>query len=360
MDRRDFLSNALAAGTGSAAVSAIGCAPTFQQLPREVITDDEAEEILARLSHSLPAARDARLVSGIVRAERPAAHDAMRDYLDVADELASKALTGLVIGGAFGQIPAGKVANERVKQRLVELSPDLDEHLVAATALLAQMPARQKADLDDAFRGHAEIPMRVGELLDRHAGGGDFAPSTRFKLRRVVADLTARLRTQRFSVVCDEYLDKMHRLAAFHADEVAFAREVASHATVAALYAHTMQVAAPALQAADREAPPARAPLPPLVVTPGRRNGYEAPESVPPTFAASQARRSTTASHPGSGTMLASAVIAGIGVGALGISGIIQAAGSRGAIVVGLTIGAIMLAIALIVLIIGAIQYAAA
>ncbi len=357
MDRRDFLSGALAAGAGSAAVSSIGCAPTLQQLPREVMTDAEADEILSRLSHSLPAARDARLVSGIVRAERPAAHDAMRDYLDVADELASKALMGLVVGGAFGQIPAGKAPNDRVKRRLEELSPALDDHLIACTALLAQMPARQKADLDDVFRARPDVPMRVGELLDLNAGGADVAPGTRGKLRRIVADLTARARAQRFSVICDEYLDKMHRVAAYHADEVAFAREVASHATVAALYARTMQVTT---QAVDREAPPVRPPPPPLVITPARRTSYSPSSGVASTFSSSQARPPAGVAHPGTGTMLASGVIAGIGVLTFGISGIIQSAGVGGVMLVGATVGAILLAVSLIVLIIGAIQYAAA
>lgn len=352
MDRRDFLSGALAAGAGSAAISSVGCAPALRQVPRETISDTEADEILARLSRALPATRDARLVSGIVRAERPAALAAMRDYLDVADDLASKALAGLVIGGTFGQIPSGKVANDRVKDRLLELAPELDEHVTMGTALLAQMPARQKADLDDIFRRQPEIPMRVGELLDRAAGDVSVAPGTRGKLRRLVAELSARARAQRFSIVCDEYLDKMSRIAAFHGDEVAFMREVSEHAAVASLYGRTLQVGATGLQAHDVETPPQRPP--PAPITYGRPVPTTYTPPPPPPIRQRE-------SPPGTGTLQASGYVALSGLGAFGLITLIGGiGGSVGAgVLIGATVGGILLILSLVLLIIGGLQRAA-
>ncbi len=350
MDRRDFLSGAFAAGAGSALFSPVGCASRFGQIPREVITETEADEILGRLANALPAARDARLISELVRHERPGVRNLSDDHFALSDELASKALTGLVIGGTFGQMPAGKAANDRVVDQLLELSPTLDDAVISGTALLAQMPVRQKAELDDVFRRQPDIPMRLGEFLDERAGDASVAPGVRRKFRHIVSELTARARTQRFSTVCEEYLDKMRRVAAYQGDQVAFAREITEHATVASLYARTSQVASTSPQVPDSEAPPQRAPPPPLTYSRPRPTTYSAPPSPTPQ----------SGSRPGRSVLIASGVCAGVGVASFSLlAAISAAAGTSSYMLVGGTVGAILLVVSLILLLIGGIMYAA-
>lgn len=349
MDRRDFLSGALAAGAGSTLFSPAGCATRFSQIPREVITDAEADEILGRLSNALPAARDARLISELVRHERPEVRNLSDDHFALSDELASKALTGLVIGGTFGQMPAGKAANERVVDQLLALSPTLDDAVISGTALLAQMPVRQKAELDDIFRRQPDIPMRLGEFLDERAGDASVAPGVRRKFRHIVSELTARARTQRFSTVCEEYLDKMRRVAAYHGDQVAFAREITEHASVASLYARTSQLGSTGAQASDSEAPPQRPP-PPLTYSRPRPTTYSAPPALAPR----------PGSRAGRGVLIASGVCAGVGVASFALLAAIGAAASTSSFVlIGGTVGAILLVVSLILLLIGGIMYAA-
>ena len=322
MERREFIANGLMASAGAVAIPAIGCAPSLrQQGAPSIISEAEADAILARLDAALPAARAARPVRDALRNAHPGALERLGERVDHADAIASSALTGLVIGDAGGAIPTDKAPDDRVRARFEELMPALDEQVIGCTALLSRMPARERLLLDDALRRKPEAPMEIGEVLDAHAAAAGVSAAGRGKLRRIVSQMSARARVQPFSVQLDDYVDKVRRVAAYNGQDVVLAREMAAHAAVGALYAQRT---------------PAR-------WTPSARSDPE-PQVVPPA----RERRGGVAMVTG-GVMLSVGGLAwwlGWGV-----------ASSGAGLVIG-TIGALLAVAGLITLIVGLILYA--
>lgn len=341
MDRRSFFSNTAALGAGAAAIPLIGCGPSLRSGPVGTFSEAEAAALVAGLRRSLDATTNLRVASRLVPDSGLAEEPGLRGRLDFADALADKAVHALLIADVGGRFRSNLADPERVAPYLAEFAPLLDDAVTEHTALLARAPVRQKRLVSERIRRDPGLPMRLGEELDAHARALGVSADGRGKMRRILAEVSARSRVQSFGVVVDDYVDKVQRVAARCGQDVAFARALATSASAEALWA--IAPSAPAATA------PAASTSPPW--------GSQATDPETPRVVDARVRG-------GSRTIRTGLWTGGIGLATFGLGAGIAAAGGgigSGIGVVGLlvaTLGAVTVLVSLIMLLAGAIQSA--
>lgn len=332
MERRDFLTGA----AGAITVPLIGCSAATQNTPARTLSEAETDAILAQLSRTLPATNDVRLVSDALPDLARSSDTALRARLDEADALARVGLQSLLIGDAGGMLPRDARPSERLARHFAAHAPVLDDALVGYTALFERAPVREKQRMNAVLRAHNDIPMRVGEALDARAGSLGVTGDSRGKMRRILSDVAARSRAQSLSVVTDECVEKVHRVAAQRGEDAAFAHAIAAQLAAAAFWAPV------AAQTTASRLPP-----------------WTPPQTVAPEPDAGIRER------PGASTQRVGGWMSGIGAATWGLGWAFAAAvgeissGAGSALLVVGTVGAVMTLVGLVVLIVGTIIRAA-
>lgn len=320
MDRRGFLSNAMTLGAGAAAVPMIGCAPALGGARVATLTDAEADDAVARLRRSLDAADAARVVSPLVPEAKLAEDAELRAHAERGDALARKAVRALILADA-GRVASNGAAPPEALARCFEAhAPELDDAVIAHTALLARAPVRERRLVGEALRRDPDAAMRIGEALDGHSRALGVSGDGRGKMRRILAEVSARSRAQSFSAVVDDYVGKVHRVAALRGQDAALARAIATQASGDALWS-------------------------------------TAPLAVATTPAAPAGRAAPQGPRPGEGVMRAGGITAGIGVAVLGIGllGAFTASDLNIGFAVVATVGAVVLLVGLVMVLVGVI-----
>lgn len=344
MERRDFLTGA----AGAISVPLIGCSAATQNTPARTLSDAETEAIVAHLSRTLGATNDVRLVSEALPDLARSGDTALRARLDEADALARVGLRSLLIGDAGGMVPRDARPSERLAQHFAQHAPVLDDSLVGYTALFERAPVREKQRMNALLREHHDVPMRVGEALDTHARTIGVTGDSRGKMRRILSDVAARSRAQSLSVVTDECVEKVHRVAAQRGESAALASAVAAQLAAAAFW---MPIDGAPAQAADNERPPPAAPQSAVpLFAPSASPSWRPPPSL--------ASAAGAVERPGVAAQRVGGWMAGIGATVWGIGwGVGFSMGVDIGIVflVGGTLGAVAVLVGLIVLIVGTI-----
>jgi hypothetical protein len=348
MKRRDVLKQAAAtaavASVGASAVGGEGCAT----VPRAPARHDDraATDYLAMLDHSLELAAQMRPVHEIAAQRGPGPRSPEHEqFVAGSDAMFQRLISALFITQSFRDLPPGTQTHPAVQTRIASHLDEIDGTVFELTSFLSAQTGDERAQLRDALRKNPNAAMDLAEMLDGHAATMGVTVERRRQLRQIMKHATFRLRTESPGALIDEYTAKVQRLRG-EDGKSALALALAQKLGEDQFWRyqqHLAQDAGPGA-ATPATAAPATTRLSPPGATP--------PSAMAPQPAPAPHR-------PGDGAIKAGAYMLGIGVVDFGLGALIVSNASGVllgiALVGGITIGALLAAIGLLTLIIGAL-----
>jgi hypothetical protein len=337
MERRDVL-KAGAMGVAAATIGT-GCAtvPRADGIAATAATGASAAsgaEFLAMLDRQLGHVDHARFVEGFVTA----AHGARRSrraerVIEDHDAAVRRMLRTLLITQGFRDLPVETQIEPDVQARMASHLDEIDATVFEVGDRLAGLDAADHARVRTALRDRPDLAMEIGEAIDAHAVASGIPRARRRQLRAMMMQTAFRLKHEAPGALIQEYTQKVTRLRE-DGDGSALALAVSERIGHQAFWAHQKRIAqAPGATPAPGAAA-STAPAPAAAAVPAPRPEHK-----------------HTVAKVGGAMM-------GIGVVVGGVSAAILSGGGPFGFVVGVTVGAILFAAGLIVLIIGAIMAA--
>jgi hypothetical protein len=295
----------------------------------------------------------------------------------------------LYVTGCFLEAPEQFQAHPGMQARMMAAQGVMDEAVFGTTDMLESLTPDQHQRIRQTLRDKPEIAEDLARLLDAPAKADDMPLKRRYLLRSGILDLATKMQAQSPALVIDPYVRKVRRIQARDPATLAAdsSRLAAARIGEEAFWAHQERLAKLAvawerkLALADAGAPATAAPHP--ASAPPPPEPYEPPPSatpsaMPPSATPPPAKQigdsqSPTGPKPppqpahqptsGQKTLTAGGHIMGYGLGSIGV-GILFAglfslthvvAFAWPALILGITVGPILLVIGLLVVIIGAI-----
>jgi hypothetical protein len=348
MKRRDVLKQAAAtaavASVGASAVAGEGCATVPRvPAPRD---DRAAADYLARLDRSLGLATEMRPVHEIAAQRRPGPRSPEDDqFVAGSDAMFQRLIGTLFITQSFRDLPPETQTHPAVQTRIASHLDEIDGTVFELTSFLSAQTGDQRARLRDALRKNPNAAMDLAELLDGHAATMGVTVERRRQLRQIMKHATFRMRTESPGALIDEYTAKVQRLRG-EDGKSALALALAQKLGEDQFWRYQHHLAQ---DAGGAGATPATAAPTARLSPPGATRAAVAPQPAP------------AAPHkPGDTAVKAGAYMMGIGVVDFGLGALIVSNTSSSALfwtamVGGITIGAVLAAIGLLTLIIGAL-----
>jgi hypothetical protein len=369
--RRDVLKLAAAAAAAGAETACTpsrpGASPSVTDVASQ-LDPAAADAILAKLDARLAWIDQASLPDDVLPLSKIPRGPGFDEELARKRALVTKSIRSLYLTGRFLDMPDEMKVHPGVQSRLKAMQPEMDDAVLGMTDLLEQMTPADHRRVQNHLQKDELFGERLAATLERTARDDGLSFQRTFGLRSSILDLTRRMSAQSPGLVIDPVVSKVRRIEAHPRSDAEESRRLAARVGEQAFWAHQERLAllhdawarrlgmqsavasagdvvpAPSASSAAT-APPPPAPAPP-------------PEPAPPP--------STSNSTPGTRTMGTGGIIMGFGGGsaALGLlfAGISAATSSSGfaiaALVLGVTIGPILLTIGLIVLIVGAVIHA--
>jgi len=356
MQRRDVLTGSAVVGAGVAGgVISSGCAsplagapPAMPPLPMPIDMDaycDELEAKLAGMSKS-------ELVDGFARlAKNQPLSPERRARIEANEALFRRSLSSLFLTQTFRDLPLEAQRHPRLQALMHARLPEVDQTVFDVTDMLETLDPEQRQALRHELARRPSLPLELSEAIDERAAAAGVSANRRRQLRSMLTQASFRLRHAAPDTLIDEYTAKVRRATAPGGAAQAMALQAAARATEDLFFSAQVASASAASPAAASAAAPAPTSARPASAAHRRRTGTGAGRPVPAP------EPSSASAHPGEGTMITGAWLLGIGVVTFGVSAAIVSAGGT-ALLVGATIGALLFAIGLIVLLVGAIIYA--
>jgi hypothetical protein len=348
MKRRDVLKQAAAtaavASVGVGAVGGAGCATVPRApAPRD---DRAAADYLAMLDRSLELTAQMRPVHEIAAQRGPGPRSPEHaQFIAGSDAMFQRLIGALFITQSFRDLPPETQTHPAVQTRIASHLDEIDGTVFELTSFLSAQTGDERAQLRDALRKNPNAAMDLAEMLDGHAATMGVTVERRRQLRQIMKHATFRLRTESPGALIDEYTAKVQRLRG-EDGKSALALALAQKLGEDQFWRyqqHLAQDAGPGA-ATPATAAPATTRLSPPGATP--------PSAMAPQPAPAPHR-------PGDGAIKAGAYMLGIGVVDFGLGALIVSNASGVllgiALVGGITIGALLAAIGLLTLIIGAL-----
>jgi hypothetical protein len=306
MDRRDLLKVGAAASLGIIEA----CAPQRPPLePGELPPD--MDEFLRGLDQRMEDMTHAEFVKGFAEAATDRKLlDSERAQLQSKEELFRKMLRTLYVTQTFRDLPETAQRHPGMQERMMRHLDEIDQTVTDVTGMLENLDDDQRTKLRNVLRDRPDLPMTIAEKVDEHAAKAGVSGKRRLQLRAMMLQTSFRMKHAAPGAVIDEYVHKVRRFTAQNGMQTDVAMRLAGRATSDAFW--QQQAAAP---------PAASSPA------------------------------------PGTGTVKTGAILMGVGVVTFGVS--VALVGTWTGFLVGATIGAVLFAVGLIVLIVGAIIYAA-
>lgn len=348
MNRRDVLKQAAAtvaiASVGASVVGSEGCATVpHAPAPRD---DRAAADYLAMLDHSLELTARMRPVHAIAVQRGPGPRSPEDEqFVAGSDARFQRLISALFITQSFRDLPPETQAHPAVQTRIASHLDEIDGTVFELTSFLSAQTGDERAQLRDALRKNPNAAMDLAELLDGHAATMGVTVERRRQLRQIMKHATFRMRTESPGALIDEYTAKVQRLRG-EDGKSALALALAQKLGEDQFWRYQQHLAQRAgFASTPATAAPTAAPLSPPGITPPSTAAAQPPPAAPP--------------RPGDTAIKAGAYMLGIGVVDFGLGALIVS-GSSGALlgvalVGGITIGALLAAIGLITLIIGAL-----
>jgi hypothetical protein len=345
MKRRELLKQAAAtaavAGVATTVIAGEGCA-TVPRAPTAPHDDRAAANYLTLLDHNLGLVGTMRPVREMAAARQAGPQTAEQQQLvDTNDAMFQRLMRTLFITQSFRDLPPETQIHPAVQERIGSHLEEVDRTVFELTDFLAARTSRERADLRATLRKNPRVGMDVAEQLDGRAARLGVSKARRTQLRQIMKHATFRLRTESPGSLIDEYTEKVQRLRGEDGKSalaLALAQKVGER-QFWRYQQHLAQSTTPSSSLPATGAPGATPSLPP----PGA-----APAS--PTAAAPK---------PGSGAVTAGGYMLGIGIVDFGLGALIVSNTSGPlaavALVGGITVGALLVAIGLVVLLVGAV-----
>ncbi len=323
MKRRAFLQTAAALGGAGAAT---GCASLSALDPGPTLDPARMQQHLARLDQAVRGIDHHMVLPRPLDAER--------------DRAARDVLASLVEVGAFIELSPEDQAHPGMQARMNAALPRIDRALRDSLSRVADMTPTERADLQRALRENPDAVDDLGAFVDRHAAFADMPLTQRTRWRQLLKRIGPKLR-QSLDMTLDTYCRKTEALMARSGDAAEMERTIIGHMGQAAYAERTRRVEAAARGWAA------------LGVSASTGSGrttaaeHEAPER-PMVRTYEPFSASATTLGVGALTTLVGLILIGIGGSAAGLG-----------LVLGVTVGPIIMAIALLWLLIDVFIYAA-
>jgi hypothetical protein len=375
IERREILK--LAAATCLASAGA-GCASPSRSAPATPATvasvatqldPAAADALLAKIDARMEWLRTASLPDDVLPLSRMARGAATDAEVESTGTLVRKSIRTLYLTGRFLDLPDTMKVHPGMQARLRAIQPEMDDAVLGMTARLERMTPddhrRVQAQLqkDDLFGEH------LAHVLEKTAAGDGLSFQRTFGVRSATLELSQRMAAQSPSLIVDPLVRKVRRIEAHPRSDAEEARRLAARIGEEAFWAHQDRVAllheAWAMRLGSTDA---------LATT-----SYVWPSSAPPAGAAHATYQgdyneafppappaASRPATPGQRTMGAGGIVMGFGLGsvALGLifAGVSSATATSSliipALILGVTIGPILLVAGLIVVIVGAVMKA--
>jgi hypothetical protein len=378
MERREILKLAAAASLVGAAEP--GCASPSRTAPASPVSPTTVANVAAQLD---PAAADALLakidarmnwlrtaslpdeVLPLARMPRGAFADA---ELASTGELVRKSIRTLYLTGRFLDLPDTMKVHPGMQARLRAIQPEMDDAVLGMTARLERMTPEDHRRVQGHLRKDEQFGERLARLLEKTAADDGLSFQRTFGVRSATLEMSQRMAAQSPSLVVDPLVRKVRRIEAHPRTDAEESRRLAARIGEDAFWAHQERITllheawATRLGSASALA----------------SNDYVWPSSAPPAGAAHAVYQNDPSeplpppapgpAKPSSGkrVMGTGGIVMGFGLGSVALGLIcagISAATSTSALVIpalilGVTIGPILLVAGLIVVIVGAIMRA--
>lgn len=227
MDRRRFIENATTATLGAVALGPTGCAGALGSGPRPelpALSDPELEGRLARLDAGLEQLRGVSLYEDMFSVETLARRPDLRQYAERTNGMARRAMRSLLTAGTILDLPPASRSHAEVQRRLQAQSEELDESVLETTGYLAALPPDHRVQLAEVMRAQPALALDFVDAIDRRTEALGLGDASRRQLRNMGREVSFRMTRQAPSLVIDEYVGKVERIAARRGVEVSAQR----------------------------------------------------------------------------------------------------------------------------------------
>jgi hypothetical protein len=350
-ERREVLklAGACLIGTGT------GCAPSRQRSPATVadvaarLDPRAADALLAKIDRRMQWIDQASLPEEVLPLSRLRREPDFDSRLASDGALVRKAIRTLYFTGRFLDMPEEMKVHPGVQSRLRALQPEMDDAVLGMTDRLE----RRATDADARIRAHLSKDDAFGEslarVLERTAKEDGLSFQKTFGVRAATLDLTQRMAAQSPGLVIDPLVSKVRRIQAHPRSDAEQARRLAARVGEQVFWANEERITLLHDAWASRlgsAAAIASTDVGPIASSPTN------PAATPP------APQEPTA---GQRTIRTGGITMGFGLGSvmlgLILAGIAEATSSTilmiPAVVLGVTIGPILLVVGLVIVLVG-------
>jgi hypothetical protein len=345
LDRRDLLK---LAATSSVAGALDGCAPR-QAAPRTAasiaadLDPQAAEATLSEIDRRLAWIDQETFADDIVPLSRLRQNEALAGQLQRDTMLVRKSMRSLYLTGRFLDMPEELRVHPGVQARLLAMQGDMDDAVLGMTDRLERMTDEDHRRVRDRLTSDPMLAERIAQALERTAAEDGMSFERRFGVRASILDLAGRMRAQSPALVTDPLVRKVRRIQARPRSGAAEERRLAAQIGEEAFWEHQKRMATLHDAWALRLA------------------AYQAPQRAAASAPAEEKPRNP---HAGDRTISTGGYVMGFGFASVVVglifAGLASAFSAPGlyipAVVLGITIGPILLIVGLIMVIVGAIE----
>lgn len=241
MERRDFLKVGTAAGVASVAAPACSMVGGGQLLDTS-LSGSEMDGYLSRLDRGLEAISGGDLLGDLIP---PRANETsqQRQQRQQGQVLARKGLRALMLTGMYKDLPEADRLHPGMQQRLERSAPELDQALFGMTGLLSSTTPVERAAIQAELKRRPDLGLRIAESINGPARKLGVSMKRRAQLRSMSTHLSWRMRVQSPSLVVDDVLGKVQRVAARNGQHEELKRHLATRIGEEAFWRNQARVA---------------------------------------------------------------------------------------------------------------------
>jgi hypothetical protein len=220
MERRDFLKASAVCGAAVASAGASGgCAAVGADaaMPGASPTPfGDMDGFLAGLDKMLEEIAKGRPLKSLVASpEKLTSADPDSPFRTPrGEQLFRKSLSSLYLVASFRDLPEEQRLHPGMQARMWRAMGDMDEAVFGTAQMLEELKPSERLALQKRLKDDPDLAMRIGEELDKSATEAGMSPERRLNIRTLSSHISWRLKNQSASVICDEYVGKVRKVAA--------------------------------------------------------------------------------------------------------------------------------------------------
>jgi hypothetical protein len=359
LERRDVLK--LAAGACLVGAGE-GCAPGTERAPLSAadiasqLDPAAADALLAKIDARLAALGGAELPDDVLPLSRLPRGPEFDAELESTRALVRKSIRSLYMTGRFLDMPDEMRVHPGVQARMWDMQPEMDDAVLGMTARLERMTGDDHRRVQAYLRKDDRFGERLAKVLEGTAVEDGLSFKRSFGVRSTALQLTQRMAAQSPALVTEPIVSKVRRIEAHPRSDAEQLRRLGARVGEEAFWAHQERLAL--LHQGWKVRLAAAGALESATAVANAGPGGSGTQ----TAASSGSQQASSTSSPGSNTMGTGAVTMGFGAGSVTLGlifyGLYAATSASGflipALVLGVTIGPILLLVGLIILIVGA------